>query len=80
MNQKRMMIEMKLKELIERLKEFDENSEVWIKFSYYDSDEGECFDMFNTFEFLPTKSGEGKPVLNIKKCEYGGLIHAEDDD
>ena len=60
---------MKLKELIEELKQFDFESEVWIEYMYHDSDEGLCYDSFNEFTFNPTKSGEGKPVLNIGESD-----------
>ena len=58
---------MKLKELIESLKTFDEDSEVWIEFSYYDSDEGKCNDSFNKFKFIKANSWNNKPVLTIQE-------------
>lgn len=59
------MQKMILKELIKKLEEFDEYSEVWIDFNYFDSDEGECYDSFNNFRFKKATSWNGKPVLHI---------------
>ena len=56
---------MKLKDMIKKLKEFDEDSEVWINYSYADSDEDECFDSFNNFKFIIAYSWDKKPVLKI---------------
>ena len=58
---------MKLKELIETLKTFDEDSEVWFDFSYYDSDEGRCKGSFNKFKLIKSNSWNNKPVLTIQK-------------
>ena len=56
-----------LKDLIKKLERFDENSDVWVKFNYNDTDEGYCEYSFNQFNFKTTKSWTNKPILNISE-------------
>lgn len=59
---------MQVKELIKKLKEYDENAYVEIQFTYNDSDEGECFEYMDKLKFTQTENKEHK-FLKITEDE-----------
>jgi len=57
-----------LKDLIEKLKEYPEDTFVSVNFTYDDSDEGECFGNIDKFEFKYSTNKRNK-FLTIREAE-----------